>query len=305
MRCCRCLIALLAAFVIVATAGAACVAASMLLLDAALVGSTVIAVGERGAIVRSTDNGKSWQAADSGVQSALTGVSFAANTPCGWAVGHDALILASDDAGITWHKSWKGGNVESSFLDVCALDARHIIAVGAYGLYLESTDGGQSWAHRKILADDMHFNRLSRGAEGTLYLAGERGTLLRSTDKGTTWLRLSSPYEGSFYGILPLAAHTLIAHGLRGRLYRSFDDGATWTLVPVPQPALLATACVLKSGDIIFAGQSRALFISHDGGRIVTTWPASLATAVAELIEAPDGSVLALGEAGATILPKP
>jgi photosystem II stability/assembly factor-like uncharacterized protein len=285
--------------------GAATVAAKMLLLDAALAGNVIVAVGEGGTILRSADSCQSWQSADSAVLATLTGVSFAADARHGWAVGHDALILATDDGGRSWRKSWQGENLEVSLLDVCALDARHVIAVGAYGLFIESTDGGATWSPRKILADDMHLNRISRGPAGTLYLAGERGTLLSSADDGSTWTRLQTPYEGSFYGILPLDAHTLLAHGLRGRLYRSADDGATWDLVAVPQPMLLATALKLPGGSLVFAGQSRGLFVSRDAGQTVVPWDAPLTTAVAELILAPDGTIVALGEAGATLLAQP
>ncbi len=305
MRRYRWLLGALAALALVCPTSAGTVAANVLLLDGALAGNVVVAVGEHGTILRSADSGRSWQIANSTVDATLTGVSFAADASHGWAVGHDALILATNDAGLTWRKSWQGDNLEQSLLDVCALDARHVIAVGAYGLCLETTDGGANWTVRKLLRDDMHLNRISRGPGGALYLAGERGTLLHSTDDGQTWSPLHATYEGSFYGLLALDAHTLLAHGLRGRLYRSTDDGATWTMVAVPQPMLLATAVKLSGGAIVFAGQSRGLFLSHDSGLTVAPWPASLTSAVSELVQAPDGNVIALGEAGATLLPQP
>ncbi len=277
----------------------------MLLLDGTVAGRTIVVVGERGAIFRSADNALTWQAAVSRETATLTGVAFAPDGTHGWAVGHDALILTTSDAGRTWQKQWQGESLADSFLDVLALDAQRVIAVGAYGLCLASTDGGKSWARRKVLDEDYHFNRLSRGPTGTLYLAGEHGTLLRSTDSGATWGRIPAAYDGSFYGIVPLAAHTLLAHGLRGHVFRSVDDGATWTLVATPQPVLLATAIQLKSNVLVFGGHARAVLLSRDHGTTVTAWNTSLTTAVAELLEIPDGRILALGEAGATLLPPP
>lgn len=284
---------------------AAPTAPHLLLLDGALTGAGIIVVGERGTILYSADHGHSWQDAAAPPAATLTGVSFAPGTPAGWAVGHDALILATTDAGLTWQRQWQGESLQDSFLDVLAIDARHVIAVGAYGLFVTTADGGKTWSRRKILEGDYHFNRLTRGPGGTLYLAGEHGTLLRSRDQGSTWQPIDSPYDGSFYGILPLDATTLLAHGLRGRIYRSTDDGGTWTMVPNDQRVLIATAVQLPSGPIVFAGQSRAWFISRDGGKSVTPWPVPLTAAVAKLLALPDGTLLALGEAGATLLPPP
>ena len=208
-------------------------------------------------------------------------------------------------SGLTWQKQWQGENLTDSFLSVLALDARHVMAVGAYGLFVATDDGGKTWVRRKILDEDYHLNRLSQGPSGHLYLAGEHGTLLRSTDLGATWQRIDSPYDGSFYGILPVDAHTVIAHGLRGRIYASINDGSTWNLVPVDQRTLIATAVKLSDGAVLFAGQSRAWFIGRDDAKSIRPWPAPFATAVAQLLALPDGSVLALGEAGAVLLPKP
>lgn len=284
---------------------AADVVPRMLLLDGAFAGTDLVVVGERGTILRSGDNAQTWQTASTAATATLTGVSFAPESRHGWAVGHDALILTSNDGGHVWQKQWQGENLADSLLDVLAVDAQHVIAVGAYGLFMTTADGGKSWSRRKVSEEDYHFNRLSRGPTGTLYLAGEHGTLLRSTDNGANWNRIPAPYDGSFYGVLPLDKRTLVAYGLRGRVYRSADDGATWEAIVTPQPGLLAVALKLKSNFFVFAGQSRALLVSRDYGHTIAVWPAAFDKAVAELLELPDGNVLALGEAGATILPKP
>lgn len=295
-------VALLASLILATRA--ADTAPRMLLLAGAPAADALVVVGERGTILRSTDAARSWQPAIAppGTNAALTGLAFAPDGVHGWAVGHDALILATADAGRTWRKSWQSHNLSDSFLDVLALDAVHVIAVGAYGLHVETTDAGRTWSQRKITPEELHLNRLTRGPTGTLYLAGERGTLLRSTDSGASWQPIESPYDGSFYGILPLDQNTLVAHGLRGRLYRSTDNGGVWELVAVPDRVLLAASLRLKSGSLLFAGQARAFYVSRDGALTVVPLPVPITTAIAALVELPDGRILALGEAGATVL---
>ena len=280
----------------------------MLLLAGAYAGpATIIAVGERTTILRSSDSAGTWRpiAVPANLSAALTGITVAPDALNGWAVGHDALILATSDAGLTWRKSWQGNDLTASFVDVLALDDRHVLAIGANGLCLETRDAGATWQRRKLIDDDLHLNRLTRGPTGTLYIAGERGTLLRSVDSGATWQPIDSPYDGSFYGIIPLGPTALVAHGLRGRIYRSSDDGRVWELVPLADRVLLAAAIKLKNNQLLFAGQARAFFTSRDGARSVAPLRVPFTSAVAALLELPDGRILALGEGGATVFDIP
>ncbi|HUJ43379.1 MAG TPA: YCF48-related protein [Opitutaceae bacterium] len=279
-------------------------AARSLLLDAQTVGGSIVAVGASGHILRSIDSGATWELAAAPTRATLTGVSFP-DEQHGWIVGHDAIILHTEDGGRTWSKQYQGDDLQVSFLDVLFLDTQTGFAVGAYAQFLATADGGHTWTPRRIIEDDYFFNRISRGPTGTLYIAGEHGTLLRSTDRGLSWLPIRAPYDGSFYGILPLGPKLLLAYGLRGRIYRSEDDGDTWQLAPDDQRVLLATAVRLRSGPIVAAGQGRAFLVSRDDGRTFTAWSPGLTTGVAELLEAPDGRLLAAGEAGVTPLPAP
>jgi photosystem II stability/assembly factor-like uncharacterized protein len=78
-----------------------------LLNDIVLAGKRLVAVGQRGHIVYSDDHGKHWTQAAVPVSSDLTAVSFP--TPMmGWAVGHDGVVLATKDGGVTWARQLDG-----------------------------------------------------------------------------------------------------------------------------------------------------------------------------------------------------
>jgi hypothetical protein len=75
-----------------------------------------------------------------------------------------------------------------------------------------------------VLTDlGQHFNRLMRLGDGTLFLAGERGLLARSTDEGTTWQMLQVPYAGTFFGALALGGSRVLVYGMRGHVYVADD----------------------------------------------------------------------------------
>ena len=70
-------------------------------LDIAYADSRIVAVGDRGKILYSDDQGDHWKQAVTPSEVLLTSVCFA-DARHGWAVGHDAVVLGSDDGGETW-----------------------------------------------------------------------------------------------------------------------------------------------------------------------------------------------------------
>src|SRR5262245_9614082 len=76
-------------------------ASKSLLQSIAKAGNRLVAVGQRGHIVYSDDQGATWKQAAVPISSDLTAVYFA-NDKNGWAVGHDGVILATDNGGDKW-----------------------------------------------------------------------------------------------------------------------------------------------------------------------------------------------------------
>ncbi|MDB5898537.1 MAG: hypothetical protein JWP41_2139, partial [Ramlibacter sp.] len=77
------------------------------LLAAAQAGARVVAVGERGIIVLSADNGGSWKQVPAPVSVTLTALRFA-DAVNGVAVGHGGVVLATADGGSTWAQRLDG-----------------------------------------------------------------------------------------------------------------------------------------------------------------------------------------------------
>lgn len=239
----------------------------LLLLDAESTAQRQVAVGERGYILLS-DDGRHWRAAQSAGESTLTAITGRGAQL--WAVGHDATILKSTDHAASWRRVYSAPQQQRPLLDVLFVDDTHGFAVGAYGYFLETRDAGEHWAVRSITADDRHFNAIAALGNGTLLIAGEAGTLLRSTDAGLTWQPLASPYAGSWFGILPVGKNGTVIFGLRGKLYRTDDAGAHWTAVPTGTAAALMGGRVLADGAVVVVGQDGAMLTSRDQARTFT-----------------------------------
>ena len=154
---------------------------------------------------------------------------FSLTTRLRWAVGHQSVILKSGDGGETWAKANAENDPETAYLDILFLDAKTGFIVGSYGKFLSTSDGGKTWTEAKQ-DDDPHFSHIIPAPDGGLWLTGEFGTVRRSGDRARRWEPLATPYEGTFFGALPLAKGGAVVFGLRGNIFRS-EDGKAWKQV--------------------------------------------------------------------------
>jgi len=272
---------------------------TLLLLDGETAGARLVIVGEHGAVFVSDDDGAHWQAANAPSRTALTSVFFFDGRR-GWAVGHDSLIIRTEDGGANWLLVYSAPDEQKPLFDVWFSDGSRGFAVGAYGSFLQTADGGKSWQPRKIIDDDKHLNALARGLDGTLFIAGEAGTLLRSADGGETWEALAAPYRGSFFGVLGAADGGIVAFGMRGQIFRSQGNGDTWAAVASGSQANLLGGRVLSDGTLILVGQEGIILASRDHGRTFALQKTGTSDAHNAMLVTAAGDWLLLGERGVT-----
>lgn len=244
-------------------------AASSLMLDVAAVEGRYVAVGERGQILGSTD-GKTWVQAPVPVRAALTAVSFV-DARHGWAVGHDAVILATRDGGASWNLQSYEPALEKPLLDVLFLDVRHGFAVGAFGLFLLTEDGGDSWTevHTPVIDDDeLNLHAIVQLGNGDLLIVGEQGRLLLSTDAGRSWKKLHSPVEATLFGASAYGRSGALVCGLRGQAWVSDSarDGG-WRAIRTGTSHSLHACAVFGPDRALLAGAEGTLLLADPGRR--------------------------------------
>ncbi len=281
-------------------------ASRSLLLDVSYTGKRLVVVGDRGHILYSDDQGKTWTQAKVPSRQLLTAVYFV-DDQHGWAVGHDAQILASSDGGSTWIKQFEDLKREAPLLDVWFKDLSTGIAVGAYGALLETTDGGQHWqdiGDRLNNEDQYHLNGIAYVKDAGLFIVGEMGSMFRSTDDGQTWEKLEGPYQGSLFGALGTGqAYTLLAYGLRGNLFRSIDFGSHWEPIALqgergPLEFSIANAALLPDSSIVLVGNGGSVIRSTDDGETFTVANRSDRLSLAGVAEDDTGNLILVGQGG-------
>ena len=245
-----------------------------------------VAVGQRGHILVSNNQGNSWQQVAVPVSVNLTAIDFLDQNH-GVAVGFDQTILLTEDGGDTWSKSHQEiSNFQPALFSVLYASEDNITAVGSYGLYLESKDGGKTWGNREVtsLSDVYdgfsHFYDLERLNDNTWYIAGEKfiaeakedgdesskGMIAVTKDAGKTWEKVNSPYEGSFFGIT-VKNSDIYVYGLRGNLFHSINEGDTWQRIGLNNEAGLHDMIVLEDGKLVLVGTGGVL-VTKDGSNI-------------------------------------
>jgi len=252
----------------------------------------LVAVGERGIVVLSDDQGQTWRQVPIPVSVGLTAVRFV-DAQHGWAVGHGAVVLATQDGGQTWVKQLDGhqaaqlvlkaaqgsgdaravgeaerlvaDGADKPLLDLHFFDANRGIVIGAYNLAFVTEDGGKHWQPIQQRLDNpkaLHLYTLRVRGQQVL-IAGEQGLVLRSTDGGQSFQRLVTPYKGSFFTAELPGDQELVLAGLRGNVWRSVDGGANWAQIPVAVPVSFTASVLDASGQLWLANQAGMVFTGH------------------------------------------
>jgi photosystem II stability/assembly factor-like uncharacterized protein len=244
-------------------------AAQALATDIVLAGKRLVAVGERGHVLLSDDEGKSWRQAQAvPTRSTLTSV-FAADERTLWAVGHGGIVLRSIDAGERWTLVAGKPDGREVLLSLRIGPDGRGLAVGGFGYALRTADGGAHWERVTLLegeAGERHLNRIFLSPAGTWLVAAEGGLVMRGEERGQRWQAVKTPYAGSLWSGAALGQGVLLACGMRGNIVRSVDDGRTWTTAHVPGLGSLTAVAPLPDGRCVLAGVDGGFAVGSAGG---------------------------------------
>ncbi|WP_028773993.1 WD40/YVTN/BNR-like repeat-containing protein [Shewanella waksmanii] len=259
-----------------------------LVFDIATFSNTAIAVGERGHLFKF--NGQ-WQQVSSPTVALLTNA-FLVNADQGWAVGHDATILYTQDAGQSWQVQMSSPEIEKPLLDILMFDEKSGVAVGAYGLFYRTQDGGKTWQsefhHELLFEEDVayleelkaedealylserstllpHFNRIVRLNSGALLMVGELGLVATSDDLGFTWQKQDFLYEGSLFNGVVTETGVYVM-GLRGHLFYSNTGTGQWQEISLPTQSTINGGIVLNDSTVRLVGNAGVILdVKSDG----------------------------------------
>ena len=145
------------------------------------------------------------------------------------------------------------------------------LAVGNFGLMLETSDGGASWKELPSMTTKALLG-ISKSGEEVL-VSGQQGLLLKRDNSGD-WSMMESGLEARLLNIA-FTSKLMIAVGEFGFIGRSTDGGASWETVGLDwnrfndegyEPHLY-DAVIQGDGTILIAGEFGLILRSTDGGK--------------------------------------
>ena len=311
-----------------------------LLIDVTQAGPRLVAVGAHGLIVYSDDNGQSWRQALAPTSETLTSVGFA-GAKDGWAAGGQGVVLHSSDGGADWTMQLTGNDViklmttaaaqfaaanpgnpsaeravrragifanagdDKPFLTVYALSPQSAIIFGANRMTVMTNDGGKTWQDWSLHVGDpiSHNIYASTQVGNAIYLAGEVGSILRSTDNGQSFSMLTVPDQATMFGILGTPKNSLVTYGVSGEVYRSTDQGQSWTAANIIADSDITSGIILRSGGVLLISESGVIFESKDDGQNFTALALNEGMALFDVIQAANGDVVFVGSGGVRVEP--
>jgi len=246
------------------------------------------AVGHDAVILKSIDEGKTWNLAFSAPadQKPLMDILFLdANN--GFAVGAYGSFYETSDAGKTW--------TSRKLLETPKAPPPPAKKGKAASAAANDEDKGGD----KGAEEDRHFNAIVKLGENRLIIAGEAGMLLKSDDAGKTWAKITSPYRGSFFGAVQAQDGSVLIYGLRGKIFRSADAALKdWKLVENKSVASIMGSTRLPDGTVVLSGLAGTLLLSHDNGATFAPLPTGLTKGYAAPLLGAPNALLLVGETG-------
>src|SRR5262249_13981674 len=147
---------------------------------------------EGGALFRSSDNGKTWDAIKPMEGKSIRAFAMAPSDPKTLVVGALDGIFRSHDEGDTWERISPENYAEIKNIESLAIDPKNpdIIYAGTWHLPWKTVDGGKNWSHMKdgiiddsdvfsIIVDPRNANNIYLSACSGIYKSENAGTLFR------------------------------------------------------------------------------------------------------------------------------
>jgi photosystem II stability/assembly factor-like uncharacterized protein len=224
---------------------------------------TAWAVGHDAIALRTQDGGASWQKVLDG-RSVLTLLreTYTTRAKAGDKTA-DALLAEVDRS---MEQSATPDALPSPFLDVWFANASEGYLVGAFGLVLRTLDGGKQWEPIvDQLDNDRRFHLYAvTGNETQRFIAGEQGLLLQFDAVSKRFLKLETPYAGTFFGV-DLRGQALLVYGLRGNAYVRPSPAEAWIKIDTGTEAHIVSAIHFSDEQLVLVSQSGQLLqVSSD-----------------------------------------
>ena len=232
-------------------------------LDFSSVNSFTV-VGNAGTIIRTNNNGLSWDRQFSPTNNNLNGIDYF-QSGSAIIVGNKGTILRTSDSGNNWDMVSSG--TTTNLTAVKFFNSTEGIITGWNGLILRTTNGGFNW---DSIATPTNFKLYSVSfANASSGMAvGDGGTVLKTVNGGLTWSLQTTGTTQSLYDVSYVSSSVAYASGWGGTVIKTTNGGSSWS--PAGSFFQIQWGVSFTSADHgVVVGDVNTISVTTDGG---TTW---------------------------------
>lgn len=228
--------------------------------------SIAFGAGDGGFLMKSSNQGLSWESINSGINLYLEDI-FYIDANNFIAAGYGGKIIKSTDGGINWQIIYSTTIEYSDLKNIFFInnDTGFVCGSGmsGLGLMLKTTDGGETW--NEIISNtydaltSIHFFDPYNG------LVLDYSTLHSTSDGGTTWNNKSTGYSG-FRKMLFISSTIGYIIGENGLIIKTTDGGNTWEQKNSFTNKSLRALDIKDDANGIVVGVNGTILITTDSG---------------------------------------
>lgn len=221
-------------------------------------------VGNVGTIIKTSNNGVSWERQFSPSYDNLNDIDYF-QSGSAIIVGNRGTILRTSDGGNIWDVVSSG--TITNLTTVKFYNSSDGIITGWNGLILRTTNGGFNW---DSIATPTNFKLYSVSfANASSGMAvGDGGTVLKTNDGGLTWSLQTTGTTQSLFDVSYVSPSVAYAGGWGGTVIKTTNGGSSWS--PVGSFFQIQWGVSFTDADNgVVSGDQNNLNVTTDGG---TTW---------------------------------
>ena len=236
-----------------------------------------------GKLFRTSDGGATWQRVGAGTITPMTRTSFI-SPKLGWAIS-EKNIYSSEDGGARWTRQLRS---ENRLTAIAFADEKNGLAVGEGGTIYRTEEGGVPSEEKGQLCagsicEDDELSTWEPVESGTnsaltditfldsshLWIAGENGLVLRSTDGGVTFETLDTEVDATLLSVSFTSADNGVVVGEGGTILVTADGGRSWQQSDGGTSSRLNAVDFASDAAVWAVGDGGTALQSLDGG---VTW---------------------------------
>lgn len=233
-----------------------------------VVGDQVIAVGNTGKIIASSDAGDSWSVIDDNASVYWRDIEVLDQHV--WVAGEGSAMRESIDGGTTWSNVTLGITEHVNDMDV---SSSYGYLVGDSGRLMTYNHASGQWISVSTSLTTLELNRVQDRGDGTAWIVGASGYLYYGFDGGASWQTIGQISQDDLYGVWFTSATEGFAVGRNGTFIRTTDGNYSWSSIEVDGLTYQNLYDIQVNGDEMVVVGDQIILRSEDAGATWTSYP--------------------------------